>query len=178
MKKAKRMKNTGQKCQMRKNKEKAHRVKQFKLSKVIIGLILAIALILTVLLTKDMFHKEGKAEEKGQETNVNSIYEEEIKEKQITQERNYKKMRIKNIKIYEEKEQVYFSAEIQNTTKNTFKKRNVTIAFIDKEKESIVEYRIHLKEIKPKETITIKLMANRYIKQAYDFKIIEDSIIK
>ena len=178
MKKAKRMKKESRNSRRETIEDsKRNLTRREKNKKKIIVVILIIILIyLAFLAIKYDIFKLNTNEENSIKNEIiaENLSKEVLEEKRITKDREYKDLQIQNIKVYEEMGNIYFQAEIQNKSEEIYEKRNVTIAFVNEERDSIVEYRKHIEEIKPGEILEIQLIGDSRIAESYDFRIIEE----
>lgn len=151
-------------------KDNNHTKKNNHYKKTIIQIIfIFIAVVLIIFATQYVFKEiERKEDIKAQEA---EIKEKEENIKRLSENRSYENMSIENINIYEEYGNMYFTAEINNETKNKFKARDIIINFLDEEEKSIIKFGYHIKEINPGEKLEIRIITNQDLIKAHDFKI-------
>lgn len=106
-----------------------------------------------------MQHSQQKNEEKIEE-NV----------KKLKEEKEYNGMKITNISIIKDENNIDLKATIQNTTKKNFKAKKVTIVFLNDKEEAVIKYRYYLNDIKVGESTEIELVGEN-ISDACDFEI-------
>ncbi len=178
MKKAKRMKNesrNSKKETTKKSIENSNRIEKNKKKIIIVILMIFLIGLIFLIIKYDIFKlNTGKDNNIQNKVIAENLSKEVLEEKRITKDREYKDLQIQNIKVYEEMGNIFFEAEIENKSEKTFEKRNVTIAFVNEERENIVEYRKHIEEIKSGKTLKIQLIGDTRIAEAYDFRIIEE----
>lgn len=108
-------------------------------------------------------------QERKEEKRVEAQIQENVSN--ITQEKEYQGMQIKNIQVYEENGNTYFVAEVENTSQENFTKKNVTISFVTKQNELVAKFRYHMSDMKVGEKQEINIVTNNNLKEAYDFQI-------
>lgn len=159
------MKKKGKRLQDDKNIKKSNHRK-----KTIIQIIFPfIAVVLIIFATQYVFKEIDKQENIKQQDIETKEKEENVKN--LSKSREYENMLIDNIQIYEEYGNIYFTAQIENKTKNKFKERDVFFNFLDEEEKSIIKFGYHIKEINSGEKIEIKIITNQDLTKAHDFKI-------
>ncbi len=147
---------------MRMEKNRQRRKKR----RLIIGIILITLLIIlsAIYMWKKMQEQQVENEQKEIEAKM------EENEKKLEEEKEYNGMKIKNIIINKNEKDIELKATIQNTTSKEFKAKNVTIVFLNDEKQVVTKYRYYLNNIKVGESTEIELIGEN-IGYASDFEI-------
>lgn len=90
---------------------------------------------------------------------------------QLLKERDFEGMQIKDISIKKEDGIVYFSANIENNTENSFEAKNVKIKFVDENNKPIANFKTKIETIAPNEAVSMQLSTSLDLTKAYDFVI-------
>lgn len=146
------------------------RAKKSNHKKTIIQIIFILITIILIMFATQYVFKEIERKENIEKQQA-EIKEKEENIKKLSENRDYEKMSIENIEIYEKYGNTYFTAEIKNKTENKFEEKEIVIDFLDRENKSIIKFGYHLKEIEPGEKQEIKIITKEDLSEAYDFKI-------
>lgn len=99
-----------------------------------------------------------------------SLKPENISE-QLLKNRDFEGMQFKDISVKKEDGIVYFSANIENNTNNSFETKDVKIKFVDENNKPIANFKTKIETIAPNEAVSMQLSTSMDLTKAYDFVI-------
>jgi len=154
-----------------------------KNKRIIILSVIVIAIIIIgiiVFMNKNNIKESIWKQETAQHSliNMNNTENAEVKEgkkenisTKLAEEKTYKNMKIKDIKLIAEGGITKLSATVENTTEENNEDRNITIVFLDEEGNEISKLNTMLPAINAKESIKIDAQTTSDLANAYDFRI-------
>lgn len=100
----------------------------------------------------------------------------EIMSNKFLEEKMYKEMKIKDIKLTVDKVASYFKCKIENETDNKFQQEEVFVIFVNEDNSELARFKYQITPIEANTEEEISIVTTNRLTDAYDFYIEEVTI--